>query len=73
MFLPMLQFFNIDRFDFGSDVRKWNKVKKNVESVVLLWEDSCDKKSFTIQCHSHDILYEIPEFITRSKLKSVTR
>lgn len=23
--LSMLQFFNIDRFDFGSDIRKWNK------------------------------------------------
>lgn len=45
MFSPMLQFFNIDRFDFGSDVWKWNEVKKKKKSktdvVVLLQENSC--------------------------------
>jgi len=48
MFLPMLQFFNIDRFDFGSDVRKWNEVK-NVESLYSCsYEGFVRDKSFTI-------------------------
>lgn len=65
MFLPMLQFFNIDRFDFGSDVRKWNEVKKcRIAVLVLLREDSCAIRH--LRRDSHDILYETPEFIIRT-------
>lgn len=49
MFLPMLQFFNIDRFDFGSDVRKWNEVKKKrrIHCCALMGGFICNK-SFTM-------------------------